>query len=123
MVKEVYINSSNDNAIILDGNPSTVVKEEILDICSRWKNMFLFGYPHHAKKRRMSAKAGIIYDEWLDSPRVCISYIPKQLENGNLSIKLLFSNTSPRKHSEKEIIYLISLFQQKVIEEIESLHD
>ena len=121
MVKKVYVENGNDNAIIIDGNLSTITREEILDICSRWKNMFLFGYPHHSKKRKLSAKAGIIYEEWKDSPKVCISYIPSQLENGGLSIKLLFSNTSPRLHSEEEITYLISLFQQNVIEEIESL--
>lgn len=121
MVKKVYVNNGDDNAIVIDGDLSVVVREEILDICSRWKNMFLFGYPHHAKKRKISAEAGIVYDEWKDSPRVCISYIPSQLENGDLSIKLLFSNTSASPHSDQEINYLISLFQQHVIEEIESL--
>lgn len=120
MIKKVFVNSGDDNAIIIDGNLSDVTKEEILDICSRWKNMFLFGYPHHAEKRKLSAQAGIIYKKWADSPKVCISYIPQQLENGDLSIKLLFSNTT--KQSDQEIVYLISLFQQHVVEEIESLN-
>lgn len=121
MIKEIYANSENDNAIVIDGNLSTVVREEILDICSRWKNMFLFGFPHHATKRKISAEAGIIYDKWEDSPKVCISYLPRQLENGDLVIKLLFSNTSTPPRSEQEVVYFISLFQQHVAEEIESL--
>ena len=121
-VKKIYVNSENDNAIVIDGNLSDVAKEEVLDICSRWKNMFLFGLPHHAAKRKISAEAGIIYDKWKDSPKVCISYLPRQLENGDLAIKLLFSNTSTPPRSEQEVVYFISLFQQHVAEEIESLN-
>ena len=59
-IKKVFVEDGNDNGIIIDGsNLSTVVKEEILDACSRWKNMFLFGYPHHEEKRIISAEAGI----------------------------------------------------------------
>ena len=118
-VKKVYANSETDNAIIIGNNLSTIEKEELLDICSRWKNMFLLGYPHHSAKRKLSAKAGIIYEKWAGSPKVCISYIPKTLDCGDLSIQLLFSSTSQR--TETERLYFIQLFQQNVIEEIEFL--
>lgn len=119
-VKKVYVNDENDNAIVIDGSLSNVEREEVLDMCSRWKNMFLFGLPHHATKRKLSAKAGIIYKKWTESPKVCISYIPKQLKNGDLAIKLLFSSTS-KKRAKAERLYFIQLFQQNIIEEIESL--
>ena len=119
-VKKVYVNDENDNAIVIDGSLSNVEREEVLDMCSRWKNMFLFGLPHHATKRKLAAKAGIIYEKWKDCPKVCISYIPME-RDGNLVIKLLFSETSEKPHTEEEVGYLISLFQQNIIEEIESL--
>ncbi len=121
MVKNVYV-KDNDNGIVLDGGLTITAREEILDVCSRWKNMFQFGYPHHSAKRKLSAKAGIIYKRWADCPKVCISYLPIQRSNGDLVIKLLFSNTSKEPHTQKEIEYLISLFQQHVIEEIEALN-
>lgn len=121
-IKKVFVEDGNDNGIIIDGsNLSTVVKEEILDACSRWKNMFLFGYPHHEEKRIISAEAGITYEYWAESPGVCISYLPKQLENGDLLISCLFSNTTHRSCSEDEKALLISLFQQNVIEEIQKI--
>ena len=121
-IKKVFVEDENNNGIIIDGsNLSTVVKEEILDACSRWKNMFLFGYPHHEEKRIISAEAGIRYEHWAESPGVCITYLPKQLENGDLLISCLFSDTTSRPHSKDEKALLISLFQQHVIEEIEKI--
>ncbi len=120
MVKKVFVNDE-DNGIVIGGDLSVTAKEEILDICSRWKNMFLFGLPHHATKRKLAAKAGIIYEKWKDCPKVCISYIPME-RDGDLVIKLLFSETSEEPHTEEEIEYLISLLQQHIIEEIETLN-
>lgn len=121
MVKSVYV-KDEDNGIVLDSGLSITAREEVLDVCSRWKNMFLIGYPHHSNKRKLSAKAGIIYKKWEDCPKVCISYLPMERENGDLVIKLLFSNTSKEPRTKKEIDYLISLFQQYVVEEIEALN-
>ena len=121
MVKKVCV-KENDNEIVISGDLSITAREEILDVCSRWKNMFLFGLPHHATKRKLAAKAGIIYKKWADCPKVCISYVPVERSNGDLIIKLLFSNTDTAPHTEKEIDYLISLFQQDGVEEIESLN-
>ena len=126
-VKKVYVEEKEDgtinNAIIIDGSElSDVAIEEILDICSQHKNLFLFGYPHHKEKRMIAAHAGLIYQKWQDSPRVCIAYTLKKLSDGDLAIELLFSNTSPRVRSQREIAQLLSLFQQNVLESIEALN-
>ncbi|MEE0887934.1 MAG: hypothetical protein U0L97_01820 [Candidatus Saccharimonadaceae bacterium] len=121
MVKKVYLNDE-DNGIVISGDLSITAREEILDVLNRWKNMFLLGYPHHSAKRKISAKAGIIYKKWTDCPKVCITYLPVQRSNGDLVIKLLFSNTDKTPHTKEEIDYLISMFQQHVVEEIEALN-
>lgn len=121
MVKKIYLNDE-DNGIVISGDLSITAREEILDVLNRWKNMFLLGYPHHSAKRKISAKAGIIYKKWTDCPKVCITYLPVQCSDGDLVIKLLFSNTDKTPRTKEEINYLISMFQQYVAEEIEALN-
>ena len=121
MVKKIYLNDE-DNGIVISGDLSITAREEILDVLNRWKNMFLLGYPHHSAKRKISAKAGIIYKKWTDCPKACITYLPVQRSNGDLVIKLLFSNTDKTPRTKEEINYLISMFQQYVAEEIEALN-
>lgn len=113
----IKITNVNGEALtfVVKGDLSNNDKEKILEICLKYKKLYMDGYPHGRDKRLKLAKAGVIYTEWEGSPHVTICYLPKTLPDG-LEITALPS--AKKGKSAVELQLIAQKWQQDVIDAI-----
>ena len=115
----IKITSVNGETLtfVVKGDLSVDDKEKILEICLKYKKLYMDGYPHGRDKRLILAKAGVIYTEWEGSPHVTICYLPKTLPDG-LEITALPS--AKKGKSTPELHRIAQQWQQDVVDAIEA---
>ena len=92
--------------------------QQIMDICHKYKHLYIEGYPCGRKTRK---EKKLKLKKWVDCPEICFTYlITNDNETGNLAIKLFISHQEQlaEKYSEKEILYFLQMFSQSIAEEI-----
>ena len=118
--------SITPDAIIIDGtDKNNQARENILGVCHKYKHLYLDGYPHGKKtRRRLYDKAGIVYQKWEESPKICIMYrlVPDE-SAGKILIKAFIANLeeTSSKYTKRELSLFLQQWQQSVADEVATL--
>lgn len=95
--------------------------EQIMNICHKYKHMFLDGYPCGRKTRKISSEK---YRKWEESPGICFTYtITDDNSCHHLMIKVFVSEEDKllKKYSAKEILHYKELYTLRVSKEIAAI--
>ena len=96
--------------------------QKILDICHKWKHMYMEGYPCGRTTRKQSKTR---FKRWGSHPGICFTYLlTDDNEKHNLAIHVIISDMQKlrKKYSEREIMYYAQMYLQNVADEIISIN-
>lgn len=92
--------------------------QKIMDICHKFKHLYLEGYPCGRKTRK---EKNLKLKRWGKCPRICFTYlVTNDTESHNLAIHILISDVQSllTRYTEDEIYYFTSMYTQDVADEI-----
>ena len=95
--------------------------EKIMNICHKFKHLYLEGFPCGCKTRKNSKKK---MKKWADCPGVCFTYwVTNDSENHNFTINILVSDIKNllEKYTEREIEHFKQNYTQDVADAIASI--
>ena len=95
--------------------------QKIMDICHKFKHLYMEGYPCGRKTRKNAKKR---YKKWVDCPEICFTYlVTNDNASHNLAIHVLVSDIQSllKRYTEKEIEYYIQMFTQDIADEVITL--
>lgn len=116
--------SIKDNCINIDGiDINAEAIEKVMNICHKYKHLYLDGYPHGRGTRKKLAETGVVFKKWRNSPHICISYIIRKSSENGLSIEAIVANKEKikNKYSDEELRLFLYNWQQDVAENIEPM--
>lgn len=117
MIEIISIDSDN-LTFTIKGPLSDKLKEEIVAICHKHKNLYAIGYPHGREKRKKMAAAGVIYKHWDGCPGVTLCYLCDSTADGGLVVSVLFPANANKDKTKDEITHSAQLWQTDVIDAI-----
>ncbi len=95
--------------------------DKIMEICHKFKHLYLEGYPCGRKTRKKSTEK---YKKWTESPGICFTYtVTNDNENHNLIIHVFVSDmeTLLKKYTEREINYYTQMYTQEIADGIATM--
>ena len=94
-------------------------KNVIKAICHKHKNIYMSGYPHSRKTRKKLSAEGRRFVK-TDSPKICITYLISDTEDGRLKIENVVSEQEKvlDRFPEEKLTVIIQNWQQDVVDDI-----
>lgn len=92
--------------------------QKIMDICHKFKHLYLEGYPCGRKTRK---EKDLKLKRWGKCPRICFTYlVTNDNKSHNLAIHVLVSDVQSllKKYSQDQIDYFTQMYTQDVADEI-----
>lgn len=92
--------------------------QKIMDICHKFKHLYLEGYPCGRKTRK---EKGLKLKRWGKCPGICFTYlVTNDNKSHNLAIHVLVSDVQSllKKYSQDKIDYFTQMYTQDVADEI-----
>ncbi len=91
--------------------------QQILDICHRFKHLYMEGFPCGRKTRREN---NLKLKKWAACPKITFTYIVTPPYSENMTINILVSDLQDlrKRYTQTQIEYFTAMFVQGIADEI-----